>query len=48
MLNEDNAESTKKCKKILKFNNLGANLTFIISNYRFISCKPTLDVKGFK
>jgi len=37
MLDENDAESIKKCKQILKSNNLEASLVFIMSNYGFIS-----------
>ncbi|XP_060876456.1 uncharacterized protein LOC132949533 [Metopolophium dirhodum] len=47
MLDENNAESIKKCKQILKSNNLEANLIFIMSNYGFISSSITrLEIQG--
>ncbi|KAL4113266.1 hypothetical protein QTP88_016925 [Uroleucon formosanum] len=47
MLDENDAESIKKCKQILKSNNLEANLAFIMSNYGFISTSITrLETKG--
>jgi len=47
MLDKNDAESIKKCKQILKSNNLEANLSFIMSNYGFISTSITrLETKG--
>lgn len=47
MLDENDAESIKKCKQILKTNNLEANLAFIKSNYGFISTSITrLETQG--
>ncbi|KAL4097236.1 hypothetical protein QTP88_022042 [Uroleucon formosanum] len=47
MLDENDVESIKKCKQILKSNNLEANLAFIMSNYGFISTSITrLETKG--
>jgi len=47
LLDENDAESIKKCKQILKSNNLEANLAFIMSNYGFISTSITrLETKG--
>ena len=47
MLTENDAESIKKCKQILKSNNLEANLVFILSNYGFISSSITrLETQG--
>jgi len=44
---KNDAESIKKCKQILKSNNLEANLAFIMSNYGFISTSITrLETKG--
>jgi len=41
MLDENYVESIKKCKLILKSNNLEANLVFIMSNYGFLSTSIT-------
>ncbi|KAF0741205.1 CGG triplet repeat-binding protein 1 [Aphis craccivora] len=47
MLDESDAESIKKCKQILKSNNLEANLIFIMSNYGFLSTSITrLETQG--
>lgn len=47
MLDENEVESIKKCKKIIKSNNLKVNLDFIMSNYGFISTSITrLETQG--
>lgn len=47
MLDEKDAESIKNVKQILKSNNLGTNLAFIMSNYGFISTSITrLETQG--
>jgi len=47
MLDKNDAEPIKRCKQILKSNNLEANLVFIMSNYGFISSSITqLETQG--
>lgn len=49
MFDENDAESFKKCKQILKSNNLVVNLAFIMSNYSFISISITrLETQGIE